>query len=81
MEMTLMRFRRIVRNKKVIAIVLATITAFVAVLTSCNHNQKYSNNKHKTNITYQNKQQQQKHVKLQRGDTLISIPSFLFGCA
>ena len=56
-----MRFRRIVRNKKVIAIVLATIMAFVAVLTSCNHNQKHSNNKHKTNITYQNKQ---RHVKL-----------------
>ena len=56
-----MRFRRIVRNKKVIAIVLATIMAFVAVLTSCNHNQKHSNNKHKTNIAYQNKQ---RHVKL-----------------
>ena len=60
-----MRFRRRVKNKKVIAIVLATIMAFVAVFTSCNHNQKYSNNKHQTNITYQNKQRtQQKHVKL-----------------
>ena len=64
MEMTLMRFRRRVRNKKVIAIVLATIMAFVAVLTSCNYNQKYSNNRRQTNITYQNKQgTQQKHVK------------------
>lgn len=60
-----MRFRRIVKNKKVIAIVLATVMAFVAVLTSCNHNQKHSNNKHKTNIAYQNKQRtQQRHVKL-----------------
>ena len=60
-----MRFRRIVKNKKVIAIVLTTIVAFVAVLTSCNHNQKHSNNKHKTNIAYQNKQRtQQRHVKL-----------------
>ena len=60
-----MRFRRRVKNKKVIAIVLATIMAFVAILTSCNHNQKYSSNKHQTNITYQNKQYQQKHAKLQ----------------
>ena len=58
-----MKFRRKVRNKKVIAIVLATIMAFVAILTSCNHNQKYSSNKHQTNITYQNKQQ--RHVKLE----------------
>lgn len=61
-----MRFRRRVKNKKVIAMVLATIMAFVAIFTTnYNHNQKYSNNKHQTNITYQNKQHQQKHVKLQ----------------
>ena len=41
-----MRFRRRVKNKKVIAIVLATIMAFVAIFTTnCNHKRSYHSNK------------------------------------